>query len=108
MKYSFGSFVRHAIATHLGLPDECVEPAQRLREDLGLFPLDVVLVTLSMEDVAGIGFPVERLDSVRTVEELSQLLWACRSAVAPEPRSLRATQGRTTSFTSISPDPGRR
>ncbi len=78
MKYSFGSFVRHAIASHLRLPDVCVEPSQRLREDLGLLPLDLVLIALSLEDVAGIRFPIERIESVCTVEELTRFLWSCR------------------------------
>ena len=78
MKYSFGNFVRDTIARYLGLPESCVDPSQRLREDLGLFPLDVVLVALCLEDVARVRFPVERLESAHTVEELTRLLWSCR------------------------------
>ena len=78
MEYSFGNFVRQAIARHLAMPASCIEPSQRLREDLGLFPLDLVLVTLSLEEVSNARFPVERLDTVYTVEELTAFLWSCR------------------------------
>ncbi|HVW24244.1 MAG TPA: hypothetical protein VHC69_02690 [Polyangiaceae bacterium] len=86
MKYSFANFVRQGIARQVGLPEHCVEPAQRLREDLGLLPLDLVLVTLSLEDVANARFPVEHLDSVKTVGELTWFLWSCRCAAPSDPR----------------------
>ena len=85
MKYSFANFVRDGIARHIGLPEQCIEPAQRLREDLGLFPLDLILVTLGLEDVANARFPVERLDSVKTVGELTWLLWSCRCSTWVDP-----------------------
>src|SRR5512146_2050359 len=80
MKDSFANLVRHAVARHLGIPDDCVDPSHRLREDLGLLPLDLVLVALCLEDVASTRFPVERLDSVGTVEALTGFLWSCRCA----------------------------
>jgi len=96
MKYSFGNLVRHAIARHLGIAEECIEPSQRLREDLGLHPLDLVLVALCLEEVAHARFPVEGLDAARTVEELTGFLWSCRCArpselvmAAPAPRPPR-------------------
>src|SRR5262249_36579921 len=78
MKSSFGSFVRLSVARYLGVPERSVDAAHRLREDLGLLPLDLVLVVISLEDVASSRFPVERLDSVHTVEELTRMLWSCR------------------------------
>lgn len=96
MKYSFGNLVRHAIARHLGVREECIEPSQRLREDLGLHPLDLVLVALCLEEVAHARFPVEGLGTVYTVEELTGFLWSCRCArpselamPAPAPRPPR-------------------
>ena len=79
MEYSFGAFVRQAIARHLAMPANCIEPSQRLREDLGLFPLDLVLVALALEDIANARFPIERLGAVYTVEELTDFLWSCRA-----------------------------
>ena len=91
MSYSFANLVRSGIARHIGIPEHCVEPAQRLREDLGLFPLDVILVTLGLEDVVNASFPVEHLDSVKTVQDLTWLLWSCRCGAPTSSSSLRCS-----------------
>lgn len=93
MKRSFGTFVRYAIARHLGLPESCIEPSQRLRDDLGLLPLDLVLVALRLEDLVNTRFPVDRLSYIHTVEELTELLWSCRCARPTDPRGVAELDG---------------
>ncbi len=77
MERPFDSLVRHRIAAYLSLPLEAVEPVQRLRRDLGLLPLDLVLIALSLEDVASARLPIEHLDSVETVGQLASFLRRC-------------------------------
>jgi hypothetical protein len=83
------ALVHHLLATHLDV-DECsVNDADHLGE-LGLHPLDLVLLVLRLEDLAGgeRDFPLCALDRARTVGDLVLLvdLWMQR----PEARTLDA------------------
>jgi acyl carrier protein len=74
----FDDLVRHAVSAHQGIPLERISPSERFR-DLGLTGLDLVLVILRIEDVQAIAFPMERLETVETVEDLAHLLDDCAS-----------------------------
>jgi acyl carrier protein len=65
--------VRVALARHLDVDPEAVLPVHDLRADLKLYPLDLVLIALSLERDAGSEFPMAWLDTVRTVAELSSI-----------------------------------
>ncbi len=64
--------VRYGLATHLGLDLKDLHDDQRLREDLGLQPIDLVWVAMRVEALAvGVGeFPVGPLIRVSTVGDL--------------------------------------
>lgn len=62
--------VRHALALHLEVPATSLALDDRLAEDLGLDPLDVVLVTLRLEELESVELPVAALESVDTVRDL--------------------------------------
>jgi hypothetical protein len=59
-------------------------------------PLDVVLIALRLEDVEGVELPIERLEHVHTVAELTALL---RATIMDDIRSRRSgrddVDGRT-------------
>ena len=75
-KDSFDATVRKTIAHHVGLDPAQVEPALSLTNDLGLDPLDLVLIALRLEDIEQIDFPIEQLGTVHTVGELTRLFQA--------------------------------
>jgi acyl carrier protein len=62
--------VRFALALHLSVDPDRIEPDHRLEADLGLEPLDLVLVVLRLEEIEEAEFPVADLESVTTVADL--------------------------------------
>ncbi len=67
-------FVRVALALHVDCDPETLRPEMRLDDDLGLDPLDLVLVVLRLEEVAAVDLPVVELDTIRTVADLDALV----------------------------------
>jgi acyl carrier protein len=83
--------VRIALALHLSISPGAVELEHRLEADLGLDPLDLVLVVLRLEEIEHAEFPVADLESVATVADLVGLVraWsmpASRNAKHHRPR----------------------
>jgi acyl carrier protein len=64
--------VRFGLATHLRVELKDLHNGQRLREDLGLEPIDLVWIAMRVEAlVSGVDhFPVEPLLNVETVGDL--------------------------------------
>lgn len=62
--------VRFALALHLEAEPYEIEEHQRIEEDLGLDPLDLVLVVLRLEELGEVEFPVAELEGIRTVGDL--------------------------------------
>ena len=103
--------VRFALALHLRCdPDEITE-AQRLKEDLALDPLDLVLIALRLEEVGDSEFPVDALAEVSTVADFVDAVraWcrmdpaAYRISTLPPPRpesGIRLTSGDSGAYTS--------
>jgi acyl carrier protein len=81
--------VRFALALHLSVDPERIEPEHSLEADLGLDPLDLVLVVLRLEEVEDAEFPVADLATVTTVADLVNLVrgWSSldRCATLPPP-----------------------
>jgi acyl carrier protein len=81
--------VRFALALHLSMDREHIEPEDRLEADLGLDPLDLVLVVLRLEEIENAEFPVAELESVVTVADLVAVVRAWsqpdRAATLPPP-----------------------
>jgi len=85
--------VRFALALHLRIDPEYIIEEQRLKEDLSLDPLDLVLVALRLEEVGTSEFPVDSLANVSTVADFVDAVRAwCRmtpsdrASTLPPPR----------------------
>lgn len=65
--------VRRAVAKHLGIDREAIDPSHHLRHDLRLQPLDIVLIVIAVEDAEQIELPISHLDSITTVTGLTTL-----------------------------------
>jgi acyl carrier protein len=73
------------IRSHLagrGIDQEVVTPEAGLASDLGLDSLDVVEMTLALEERYGIEIPDEDLENVATVRDAIELIEAKTSAGA--------------------------
>lgn len=84
--------VRFALAFHLERDPASIDCAQRLEDDLGLDPLDLVLVVLRLEELGEIEFPIADLEGLKTVGDLVALVerWVRDEAIAEVERSPRA------------------
>jgi acyl carrier protein len=63
-----------ALALHLEVDPGEIVPSMRLEQDLGLDPLDLVLVVLRLEELGDIEFPVADLEDLLTVGDLVELV----------------------------------
>jgi acyl carrier protein len=67
---SIQSEVRASLARYLGVDPSKIRAAHRLEEDLGVTPLELVLVALDVEEREHVTLPFDQLARVYTVEEL--------------------------------------
>jgi acyl carrier protein len=99
MKDALDELVRQIVARHLGRIAIDIELTQHVERDLGMDPLDLVLIGLRLEDVASAAFPFERLEGVETVGDLIEVARGIRDGepILPHvsrrsaPRVLRRT-----------------
>ena len=66
--------VREIIAESLGMSVDGVTLDKNIQQDLGADSLDVVDIVMSLNEAFSIKLPVEQLDRINTVAELSQLV----------------------------------
>ncbi len=74
MNDSLTEVVRSAVAQHLDIEPSLVRSWHRFERDLGLHPLDVILIALELEEIEEVELPIDHLDELRTVAELTVLL----------------------------------
>jgi acyl carrier protein len=73
------------VGRHLGIQPEMVTSSMKLEGDFGLDPLDLVLISMRLENDAeeiATPFPVEALEGIETVGELTDVYrdWVRSSA----------------------------
>jgi len=66
--------VSFALALHLEIDPTEVHEAQSLEDDLGLDPLDLVLIVLRLEELGEGEFPVGELEGIQTVNDLARVV----------------------------------
>jgi hypothetical protein len=71
--------VRDALALHLDRPASSIHPWDRLDEDLDVTPLELVLVALDVEELAGVPIPID--DDIATVLTVGDLYVVVTAAV---------------------------
>jgi acyl carrier protein len=78
------TLVCFALALHLRIDPGAIEPFMSLEDELGLDPVDLVLVVLRLEELGEVEFPVADLEGIRTVADLADLVRAWNRAEIPE------------------------
>lgn len=74
--HNVNEVVRGLLAHHLNRHPASILASQRLGRDLDVTPLELVLIALDLEDIAGVAVPIEQLGQVDTVGELMSFLEA--------------------------------
>lgn len=74
--HNVNEVVRGLLAHHLNRHPSSILASQHLGRDLDVTPLELVLIALDLEDIAGVAVPVEQLGQVDTVGELMSFLEA--------------------------------
>ena len=71
---SLNSVIRDSLARHSGVHPAAIRPEQHLERDLDLSPIELVLVTLDVEDIEDVEISVEGLARLETVADLLSYL----------------------------------
>ena len=71
----FDRVVKEVLVRHLLRPTDAISATDHLERDLGVLPLDLVMISLALEELIRIRIPADGLASIRTVEDLSRLVW---------------------------------
>jgi acyl carrier protein len=91
--------VLETVAQHMLVSVAEIGLSQRLRDDLDLDPLDLVLIALRLEDLLAVEFPISALETTESVRDFAVVLRALArdpDARAPVPRaSARLPAART-------------
>jgi acyl carrier protein len=77
---SLDDIVCHVVARHLDVAAGEIALRQHLERDLGLDPLDLVLIALRLEDIEHLEFPLAALESAQTVSDLTGILRSVRDS----------------------------
>ena len=79
MRQSARAAVCAAIARHLNVEPDAIGQSQDVARDLEIDPLDLILITLALEEREQVDIPVEALRSVSLVADLTATLRAARA-----------------------------
>jgi acyl carrier protein len=82
MRMSADEIVRTIIAHRMQVAPASIDRRSDLQYDLGLSPLDLVLIALRAEEMTGIEFPIGRLEGVRIVADLTGIVRSIDAEVA--------------------------
>src|SRR5438128_292507 len=76
MAYLDDDFVRAALAQYLDLKPSDIDKGAELARDLGLEPLDLVLIVFRLEEFADAEFSISDLEGVVTVADFDRVVRA--------------------------------
>ncbi|WP_146647644.1 acyl carrier protein [Labilithrix luteola] len=97
--------VRRELSSHIGWAPAEIGRERRLDRDLGLDPLDLVLLALRLEDREGAEFPVAELAGIRTVGDLVAVVHTWFFALDQQPAVARERSARLTDTFGAPPPP---
>jgi acyl carrier protein len=78
MNDSLEDMVRDVVARHLDVEASTLTLEDDVEKDLGLDPLDLVLIALRIEENVSIEFPIARLESVHRLDDLIDIVRSFR------------------------------
>lgn len=76
--------VTSTLAEMFAFPEDKITPSTRLVEDLGLDSIDAIDMAVRLEKRTGFEFKGPDMRSLKTVDDIVELLWGHRFAIAED------------------------
>ena len=70
--------IKQVLAEQLGIDASTIKDDANILEDLGADSLDIIEMLMTLEDEYGITIPVDKINQVKTVSEIAELIEECR------------------------------
>ena len=70
--------VKELLAEQLGMDIKEIHDDSNILEDLGADSLDIIEMLMTLEDEYGITIPDDKINQVKTVSEIAELIEECR------------------------------
>lgn len=70
--------VAEVIAEQLGISKDIITPESNILEDLGADSLDIIEMLMTLEEEYGITIPDEKINQVKTVKGICDLIEECK------------------------------
>ena len=70
--------VRELVAEQLGISKDIVKAESNIIEDLGADSLDVIEMLMTLEEEYGVTIPDEKINQVKTVGQIVELIEDCQ------------------------------
>ncbi len=69
--------IKKVLADQLGIDASTIKNDSNIIEDLGADSLDVIEMLMTLEDEYGITIPDDKINTVRTISEVAELIEKC-------------------------------
>ena len=70
--------IKQVLAEQLGIDAGTIKDDANILEDLGADSLDIIEMLMTLEDEYGITIPDDKINQVKTVSEIAELIEECR------------------------------
>ncbi len=70
--------IKQVLAEQLGIDASTIKDDANILEDLGADSLDIIEMLMTLEDEYGITIPDDKINQVKTVSEIAELIEECR------------------------------
>ena len=70
--------IKQVLAEQLGIDAGTIKDDANILEDLGADSLDIIEMLMTLEDEYGITIPDDKINQVKTVSEIVELIEECR------------------------------
>lgn len=71
--------VKELLAEQLGIDAKTINDDSNILEDLGADSLDIIEMLMTLEDEYGVTIPDDKINQVKTVKEVADLIEQCKN-----------------------------
>lgn len=70
--------IKQVLAEQLGIDPKTISDDANILEDLGADSLDIIEMLMTLEDEYGITIPDDKINQVKTIKEVAELIEECK------------------------------
>ena len=70
--------IKKVLAEQLGIDESTISDDSNILEDLGADSLDIIEMLMTLEDEYGVTIPDDKINQVKTVKDVADLIDECR------------------------------